>query len=165
MCGIAGFYKAKINQDQIDSLILRLKHRGPDAHQFYVKDDIGLIHTRLSIIELSDLGSQPYKFDNLVLTYNGEIYNYAEVREKLKTEGYSFISNSDTEVLIKAFHCWREKCVHHFIGMFAFAVYDEQTDEMFLFRDRLGVKPLYYSYRNGSLFFASELKALSVFNI
>ncbi len=165
MCGIAGFYNAKVDQDQVDTLIEKLRHRGPDGQRFYRNNDVGLIHTRLSIIELSELGSQPYRFENLVLVFNGELYNYKEVREELKSLGYSFQSNSDTEVLIKAFHCWREASVSHFIGMFAFSIYDEFSNEIFLFRDRVGVKPLYYSYQNDGLFFASELKALSVFNI
>lgn len=165
MCGIAGFYNASVGKDQIDRLIDKLRHRGPDDQRVYRKNDVGLIHTRLSIIELSELGSQPYYFENLVVIFNGELYNYKEVREDLKILGYSFQSNSDTEVLIKAFHCWREASVSRFIGMFAFCVYDENSDEIFLFRDRVGVKPLYYSYQNDGLFFASELKALSVFNI
>ncbi len=165
MCGIAGFYNAKVDQGQIHSLMSKLHHRGPDDQRFYTRNDVGLVHTRLSIIELSERGAQPYRFENLVLVFNGEIYNYQEVREELKKYGYSFQSNSDTEVLIKSFHCWREQCVDHFLGMFAFGIYDESTDEIFLFRDRVGVKPLYYSFQQGVLFFASELKALSVFNI
>ena len=165
MCGIAGFYNANVDQAKIRLMISKLHRRGPDDQGFYERQDVGLIHTRLSVIELSELGSQPYRFENLVLVFNGELYNYTEVREKLKSLGYSFQSNSDTEVLIKAFHCWRIQCVDHFIGMFAFSIYDEQTDEMFLFRDRLGVKPLYYSLREGVLYFASVLDALSVFGI
>ncbi len=165
MCGIAGFFNARVDQGQIDAVMGKLHHRGPDNQSFYTRDDVGLIHTRLSIIELSELGSQPYKFENLVLVFNGELYNYPEVREDLKKLGYLFRSNSDTEVLIKAFHCWREECVSHFIGMFAFSIYDESTHEIFLFRDRVGVKPLYYSFQRGVLFFASELKALTIFNI
>lgn len=165
MCGIAGFYNANVDQGQIGTVIAKLQHRGPDHQGFYSRNDVALIHTRLSIIELSELGSQPFRFENLVLVFNGELYNYKEVRELLKKQGYSFQSNSDTEVLIKAFHCWREQCVDHFIGMFAFSIYDERADEIFLFRDRVGVKPLYYSFQNGVLFFASELKALSVFDI
>ena len=113
--------------DSSMALIQNLRHRGPDDQQFYLRDDVGLIHTRLSIIELSTLGAQPYRFQNLVLAFNGEIYNYKEIREDLVKHGYSFISNSDTEVLIKAFHCWREKCMDHFIGMFAFSIYDEDN--------------------------------------
>jgi asparagine synthase (glutamine-hydrolysing) len=165
MCGIAGFYNLSVTKEQIHVLIDKLRHRGPDDQQFFQKQDVGLIHTRLSILELTSLGTQPYHFENLVLVFNGELYNYKEVREELKRIGYSFQSNSDTEVLIKSFHCWREKCVDHFIGMFAFGVYDEQADELYLFRDRVGVKPLYYSYSNGKLSFASELKAMHVFDV
>ncbi len=165
MCGIAGFFNASVTTDQIHLLMDKLAHRGPDDHRYYHQQDVGLVHTRLSIIELSDLGSQPYQFENLVVVYNGEIYNFSEVRGELEKHGYSFRSNSDTEVLIKSFHYWQEKCVDHFIGMFAFAIYDKLTDELFVFRDRLGVKPLYYSFINGRFCFASELKALSVFNL
>jgi asparagine synthase (glutamine-hydrolysing) len=162
MCGIAGFYNHTVSQDQVESLIKKLSHRGPDDQRSYTHNQVGLIHTRLSIIELSNLGAQPFRFENLVVAFNGELYNYKEVREELKKKGYTFQTNSDTEVLIKAFHCWREKCVSRFIGMFAFAVYDETADEIWIFRDRLGVKPLYYSLENKTLLFASELKALTV---
>lgn len=164
MCGIAGFYHVPSGQAQVNNLILRLKHRGPDDQRSYHKNDVGLVHTRLSIIDLTEGGAQPYKFEDLVIVYNGELYNYQEVRDELRKLGYTFQSNSDTEVLLKAFHCWKEQCVHRFIGMFAFAVYNEQDDTLWLFRDRLGVKPLYYSVQGNGLFFASELKALSVFD-
>ena len=165
MCGIAGFYQANVDQVTAAKVMTRLRHRGPDSQGFYQHLDVGLLHTRLSIIELSDLGSQPYRYNGLVLTFNGELYNYKEVRGELMKKGYSFQSNSDTEVLIKAFHCWREICVQHFIGMFAFSIYDESTDELYLFRDRVGVKPLYFTHKNGALFFASELKALMAFPV
>jgi asparagine synthase (glutamine-hydrolysing) len=163
MCGIAGFYHTHVDEPQVRALTASLRHRGPDDQRVYLHNDVGLIHTRLSILELSELGAQPYRFENLVLVFNGELYNYKEVREELRKKGYSFQSNSDTEVLIKAFHCWREQCVSYFIGMFAFAVYEETTDQLWLFRDRLGVKPLYYTWQNGRLYFASELKALHIF--
>ena len=105
MCGIAGFYNAEVDKVRVEKVMSSLHHRGPDGQGFYQHQDVGLIHTRLSIIELSDLGSQPYRFEELVLIINGELYNYQEVREDLKKKGYSFQSNSDTEVLIKAFHC------------------------------------------------------------
>lgn len=165
MCGIAGFYNIIVDQEKINSVIDSLYHRGPDEQNSYAREDVGLIHTRLSIIDVSGLGSQPYKFENLVLVFNGELYNYREIREDLKKKGYHFQSNSDTEVLIKAFHCWREHCVDRFIGMFAFSIYDERSDEIFLFRDRVGVKPLYYAFHKGAFYFASELKALSVFPV
>ncbi len=162
MCGIAGFYKTSVTANQVQALIDDLKHRGPDDQGTYIDDDIGLIHTRLSIIEVSKLGAQPFKFQSLHLVFNGELYNYQNVRIELEKRGYTFDSNSDTEVLIKAFHCWREECVDKFIGMFAFAVYEEESDCLWLFRDRMGVKPLYYSLNSSGLVFASELKALSI---
>lgn len=162
MCGIAGFYNTTATDEQINRLTGLLRHRGPDDQRSFIKENVGFVHARLSVIELSELGAQPYYFDNLVLIFNGELYNYREVRDQLQAKGYSFQSDSDTEVLIKAFHCWREKSVDKFIGMFAFSVYDQATHEIWLFRDRLGVKPLYYSLQNGALLFASELKALCV---
>lgn len=145
MCGIAGFYNTRVAQSQIDDVMAKLHHRGPDDQSIYVRNDVCLIHTRLSIIELSPLGSQPYQFEHLALTYNGELYNYQQIRDELRKLGYSFQSNSDTEVLIKSFHCWGERCVDRFIGMYAFSIYDEIKDEIYLFRDRVGVKPLYLS--------------------
>lgn len=165
MCGIAGSYKHTLSRNDYQVVLEKLHHRGPDANGIYEKNDIVLWHTRLSILELTDLGSQPYRFANLVLVFNGELYNYQEVRAELRKHGYNFDSNSDTEVLIKAFHLWREESVSRFIGMFAFSIYDEKTDELYLFRDRIGVKPLYYQYQNKSLIFASEMKALLTFGI
>jgi asparagine synthase (glutamine-hydrolysing) len=162
MCGIAGYYNWRVQPDQLEQLLQSLHHRGPDDNGLFLDDHVGLLHTRLSIIELTKLGAQPYHFDSLVLVFNGELYNYKEVRFELIKKGYSFDSNSDTEVLIKAFHCWREKSVEHFIGMFAFCLYDKQIDTLYIFRDRVGVKPLYFSYQQNSLAFASELKALSI---
>ena len=161
----SGYYNAHLDRDKLNALLQTLRHRGPDDQNFSIDGDVGLLHTRLSILELTDLGRQPYSFESLSLTFNGEIYNFREVREDLKKSGYSFISHSDTEVLIKAFHCWGERCVDRFIGMFAFAVYDKQSDELFLCRDRFGVKPLYYSFDQGALYFASELKAFEIFNV
>jgi asparagine synthase (glutamine-hydrolysing) len=165
MCGIAGYYNASITEDTVNHVIAALRHRGPDDERWYKHYNVGLIHTRLSVLELSSLGSQPYRYQHLVLVFNGELYNYQQVRGELQKLGYAFASNSDTEVLIKAFHCWGEACIQKLIGMFAFSVYNEQTNELFLFRDRVGVKPLYYYFQNGTLFFASELRALSLFGI
>lgn len=165
MCGFAGYYNATVERKKLSEVMSQLIHRGPDDQQYFLKNDIGLLHARLSILDLSPLGAQPYSFENLTLAFNGEIYNYKEIRERLLEAAYTFQSNSDTEVLIKAFHCWREKCLDHFIGMFSFAIYDENTDEMFLARDRVGVKPLYYCYHNKQLFFGSELKALTAFSL
>lgn len=162
MCGIAGFYNVRVTTEQINRITGSLLHRGPDDQHSFSKDTVGFIHTRLSIIDLSERGAQPYHFENLSLVFNGELYNYREVKQQLQAKGYTFHSDSDTEVLIKAFHCWREACVNRFVGMFAFSVYDHTDKTLWLFRDRLGVKPLYYSINNGSLRFASELKALCI---
>jgi asparagine synthase (glutamine-hydrolysing) len=163
MCGIAGAYNWKFDAIQQQQLLRKLHHRGPDGNGVFEGDHVTLLHTRLSILELSDLGAQPYYYENLVLIFNGELYNYQEVRKELIKVGYSFQSNADTEVLIKAFHCWREQAINHFIGMFAFAIYDVAINELYLFRDRVGVKPLYYIYNNNNkLAFASEIKALSL---
>lgn len=152
MCGIAGYYKAQIDETICKNVMAKLKHRGPDDDGMWTSGDVGLIHTRLSILDLSKLGSQPYRYKHLTLTFNGELYNFREVRQELIDAGYAFESNSDTEVLIKAFDRWGIMCVDRFIGMFAFGIYDEITDALWLARDRVGVKPLYFSHVDGSFF-------------
>src|SRR5690606_33958833 len=117
---------------------------GPDAFGVDVYKNVVLAHYRLSILDLSDNGAQPYHFEHLTIVYNGEIYNYQAIRKELLKKGYSFISDADTEVIIKAFHCWGVAAVNRFAGMFAFAIHDKQKDELYLFRDRVGIKPLYY---------------------
>jgi asparagine synthase (glutamine-hydrolysing) len=164
MCGIAGYYNYNVDEQKSSEVIRRLFHRGPDDHGSYSRGQVTLLHTRLAILELSDLGAQPYRYEDLALVYNGEIYNFAEIRTELVALGYRFDSNSDTEVVVKSFHCWRERCVDRFIGMFAFAIYEESANELFAFRDRVGVKPLYYSQSKGGFAFASELQALRTFS-
>jgi asparagine synthase (glutamine-hydrolysing) len=156
VCGIAGFEKHLTDPD-LQKLEPVLRHRGPDYTGYYQDDNFSFIHWRLSIIDLSNRANQPYCFENLVLLFNGELFNYREVAEELRLHGYSFESNSDTEVLIKAFHFWRTEAVHKFIGMFAFSVYDIRSKEIFLYRDRVGVKPLYFSLAGG-LSYGSELR-------
>lgn len=158
MCGIAGFERHLADAD-LKKFEPVLKHRGPDYTGYYQDDSFSFIHWRLSIIDLSVNANQPYHFENLVLLFNGELFNYREVAEELKQHGYEFVSSSDTEVLIKAFHFWKTEAVHKFIGMFAFSVYDTRTKEIFLYRDRVGVKPLYFSL-SGGLSFGSELRML-----
>ncbi|KAF0191344.1 MAG: asparagine synthase (glutamine-hydrolysing) [Gammaproteobacteria bacterium] len=142
-----------------------LWHRGPDGsgYEFYPVDNahIGLGHRRLSIIDLSAGAAQPLKDESgdHVIAFNGEIYNYVEIREELKKEGFTFFTSSDTEVLLKAYIRWGVDAVHKLIGMFAFIIYDKKKEKLYLFRDRAGVKPLYYSYKDGLFLFASELKA------
>jgi asparagine synthase (glutamine-hydrolysing) len=162
MCGISGFFGSCYSSEQLRASSVSIAHRGPDGYGIFEEDEVGLAHRRLSIIDLSEAGAQPYYYENLVLVFNGELYNYKEVQLQLVAEGYSFQSHSDTEVLIKAFHCWGVQAIERFTGMFAFALYQRDSKELFLFRDRLGVKPLYYSTEKG-IAFGSELKALLPF--
>ena len=165
MCGIAGFidFNKKSSYKDLKNMTDVLYHRGPDdsGYSFYSLSgcNIGLGHRRLSILDLSSHGHQPMKFDNLEVIYNGEVYNFKEIRVELEKYGYSFESNSDTEVILKAYHKWGIKSVHKFNGMFAIAIYDKQKKDLILIRDRAGVKPLYYYYDNGLFMFASELKS------
>ena len=166
MCGIVGFcsnYK-RTDVEVLTSMRDALTHRGPDDMGTYIdtENNVGLAHRRLSILDLSPLGHQPMSNEkgSIWVTYNGEIYNYKEVREELIRIGYTFKSNSDTEVLIKAFEQWGIECINKFIGMFAIAVWDKRTKKLYLIRDRVGVKPLYYYRKNGVFLFGSELKAL-----
>jgi asparagine synthase (glutamine-hydrolysing) len=160
MCGIAGFVDPSKDRDVLEAMTSAIARRGPDDFGYFLEDGVGLGHRRLAIIDLSPLGHQPMRFEHLVTVYNGEIYNYREVAADLEAKGYSFTSTSDTEVLLKAFHCWGPRCVERFTGMFAIAMWDEAERAFYLIRDRAGVKPLYYSVENGRLAFGSTLKAL-----
>jgi asparagine synthase (glutamine-hydrolysing) len=165
MCGIAGFCDFSKNNElnNLNDMLRVIAHRGPDDEGLFIHHGptahVGLGHKRLSILDLSPLGHQPYKFNGLALVYNGEVYNYAEIRQKLIHAGYSFSSNSDTEVIIKAYDAWGIHCVDHFIGMFAFVLFDLKKQKLYLVRDRAGVKPLYYYWHNQVLLFGSELKS------
>ena len=169
MCGIVGSISNKnISEEYIRSSLLSINHRGPDSNGFkkFNKTKLGYVflgHTRLSIIDLSKNGSQPMNDSDskISITYNGEIYNFDEIKKELYKKGYSFNSNTDTEVIIYAYKEWGIKCVDKFIGMFAFAIYDEIKEKLFIVRDRLGIKPLYYFSKNNEFAFASELKALT----
>lgn len=138
-----------------------MSYGGPDDAGIFVDQEqqLALGHRRLSIIELSALGHQPMRFEHLKIVFNGEMYNYKEVREQLKKEGYSFESDSDTEVILRAYHCWGTKCCEKFRGMWAFAIWDGRKREISICRDRMGVKPLYWYMNKGVFLFASELKA------
>ncbi|MBV9932648.1 MAG: asparagine synthase (glutamine-hydrolyzing) [Alphaproteobacteria bacterium] len=160
MCGIAGFIDPSRDRDTLEAMTAAIARRGPDDFGHHYEGGVALGHRRLSIIDLSPLGHQPMRFESLLLVYNGEIYNYAEVARDLAAQGYSFTSHSDSEVLIKAFHCWGPRCVERFVGMFAFAVYDEAERALYLVRDRAGVKPLYYYEKDGRIAFGSTLYAL-----
>jgi asparagine synthase (glutamine-hydrolysing) len=166
MCGIAGlwdFGQGKI-EAELSSMTGALAHRGPDDEGFFVGADpaLGFGHRRLSIIDLSPRGRQPMRdADHTVaITFNGEIYNYREIKQELLGRGYRFASKTDTEVILHAYKEWGTECVSRLRGMFAFALWDLRRRKLLLFRDRLGVKPLYYYYDGRLLLFGSELKAL-----
>jgi asparagine synthase (glutamine-hydrolysing) len=165
MCGIAGCYQHADGPALARAMADRLAHRGPDGHGFYDHETdavrCSLAHRRLSIIDLSDAGSQPFEKDGLALTYNGELYNYKELRAELAALGVGFRSACDTEVVLEAWRVWGAGALERFRGMFAFALFDERTGSLVLVRDQLGIKPLYYLHRDDSLVFASELKALA----
>ena len=138
-----------------------IQHRGPDGEGFYYYGNVGFGHRRLSILDLSDLGAQPMKYgENLTITYNGEVYNYIEIRESLKQKGYVFTSGSDTEVILASYQEWGEECVHRFNGMWAFAIHDIKRNIVFISRDRFGVKPLHYFEDQQSFLFGSEIKQI-----
>ncbi|MFC1809123.1 asparagine synthase (glutamine-hydrolyzing) [Candidatus Omnitrophota bacterium] len=162
MCGICGFNQN--NKRIIDAMTDVLAHRGPDAVGTYVSNNFSLGHRRLSILDLSDKGNQPmFNEDKSVcVVYNGEIYNYPELKNELVAKGHIFYSTTDTEVIVHAYEEWGYDCVQHFNGMFAFAIFDIKKDELFVARDRIGIKPLYYYWDGNLLVFASEIKSIVV---
>jgi asparagine synthase (glutamine-hydrolysing) len=167
MCGIAGIVKSsnvKVDKEQLQQMTLSIAHRGPDGEGFWFNDkgNIGFGHRRLAIIDLSNKAKQPMQYANtLTITYNGEIYNYLELKNQLTKKGYQFNSESDVEVLLAMYHCYKEDCLQYLDGMFAFAIYDGAKEEIFIARDRFGEKPFYYSYKPNEYFmFGSEMKAL-----
>ncbi len=159
MCGIAGFNWQ--DKSLIETMSRTMKHRGPDDEGFYADENVSLGHRRLSVIDISQKGHQPMKFESLVIIYNGEIYNFLQIKEHLKDKGYTFISDTDTEVVLKSYHLWGPSCVNKFNGMWAFCIYDRQKNLLFLSRDRFGKKPLYYYFDGKQFIFASSLKAIS----
>lgn len=166
MCGITGFvdFKKNTSAEVLMQMTDAMTHRGPDDSGYEIYDaatsSIGFGQRRLSILDLSPLGHQPMHFENLVVNYNGEIYNFKEIRKELEEKGYSFTSWSDTEVILKGYHCWGTDVLQKFVGMFAIALYDKHIDQLIIIRDRAGVKPLYYYQNNDIFLFGSELKAL-----
>ena len=164
MCGIAGCYQQADGQKLTDIMTDRIAHRGPDASGVWSREDgrvsVHLGHRRLSIIDLSAAADQPLSKGGLTLVYNGELYNYKKLRAELASRGVSFVTSSDTEVVLEAWRCWGPAALSRFRGMFAFALADEKTGELFLARDPLGIKPLYYLRRGEGVLFASELKAM-----
>lgn len=165
MCGITGILN--VDGRPVSVSVLRrmtdvVRHRGPDGEGFWNESFVGFGHRRLAIIDLSPLGHQPMQNDDgtLVITYNGEIYNFPNLRVELESLGHRFHSQTDTEVVLKAYQEWGPACVRRFNGMFAFAIWDKRQNRLFLARDRYGVKPLYYHYRDGHFLFGSEVKSI-----
>jgi asparagine synthase (glutamine-hydrolysing) len=166
MCGISGLVDYNKNSDIsiLEKMNRILAHRGPDGEGYEMfnteKAVVGLGHRRLSIIDLSEGGSQPKKYDDYYITFNGEVYNYEEIKKELEAKGHVFESHSDTEVVLHAYKEWGSDALQKFIGMFAFVIYDAQNQKIFGCRDRAGVKPFFYYHNNGLFLFSSELKAM-----
>src|SRR3989304_8069814 len=168
MCGIAGIFETKAKRAIDQTLLARMNqtqhHRGPDETGLHAEPGVGLAHKRLSIIDLSS-GHQPLfnEDGSVAVVFNGEIYNFVDLIPELQALGHTFRTRCDTEVIVHAWEAWGEDCVQRFRGMFAFALWDRNRETLFLARDRLGVKPLYYAMLDdGMLIFGSELKALLV---
>ena len=166
MCGIAGIlsFKDKVTLQSLKTMTDTIVHRGPDGEGQWVNHNgqIGFGHRRLSIIDLSELGKQPmhYLYMRYTITFNGEIYNYREIKNDLIKAGYRFISETDTEVLLALYDLKKERCLENLDGMFAFAIWDESTQELFCARDRFGEKPFYYTIYNNQFIFGSEMKEI-----
>lgn len=168
MCGISGVVdksKKKIKEPEIKNMNNLISHRGPDDEGFFYGENFAFGHRRLSILDLSSDGHQPMHYLNkkYTITYNGEVYNYLEIRKELENNGYAFNSETDTEVILASYDMWGEKCVNKFNGMWAFALYDRDKNIIFCSRDRFGIKPFYYTEVDGKFVFGSEIKQLLEF--
>ncbi|WP_286885577.1 N-acetylglutaminylglutamine amidotransferase [Aneurinibacillus sp. UBA3580] len=166
MCGICGvirYDKGNVDEGTVQNMLPALETRGPDASGVYMGEGFGFGHRRLSIIDLSENGHQPMIDEELKLeiVYNGEIYNFKQLRDELQQQGYSFRSTSDTEVLLKAYHAWGDEFVKRLNGMFSFCIHDQIRGRFLLGRDRLGIKPLYYAEEGHAFYFASNTQALN----
>lgn len=165
MCGITGFvdFSRASSESILKEMTSTLKHRGPDASGTYFAEkqsyNIGFGHQRLSILELSELGKQPMHWNDYVIVFNGEIYNFKEIKNELVSLGHAFQAESDTEMILHAYAQWGISCLENFIGMFAFVIYNKQTGELVIARDRTGIKPLFMYFSDQHFLFASELKA------
>lgn len=166
MCGIFGTINKRIDENTVRACLDTIAHRGPDAEGIWLDDIVSLGHRRLSILDLSENGKQPMAYaDRYMLVFNGEIFNFIEIKRKLVKIGYSFSSESDSEVIIAAYDAWGPECVNEFNGMWAFLLWDRHTKSLFMSRDRFGVKPLYYTCfdeKANSYAFASEMKELTL---
>src|ERR1700733_5797959 len=166
MCGIAGILSsdpAHVSGDRLKKMTDAIAHRGPDGEKAWIDAAglVGLGHRRLSVIDLSDAAAQPMHWlDRYTIVHNGEIYNYLELRAFLATKGYTFSSRSDTETILAAYDHYGSRCLRHFDGMFAFAIWDKKETKLFLARDRFGEKPLFFYHDREQFLFASEMKSL-----
>ena len=165
MCGLVftlNFEKKQVSRDRLAASLKTILHRGPDYSKINIYNDVGLAHCRLSILDLSSKGNQPFESFNkrYIIIYNGEVYNYKEIKKKLINKGIPFRSLSDTEVILNAFIYWGTKCFKMFNGMFSFVIYDKKDRKVFIARDRFGIKPLYYYCDDELVIFASEIKAI-----
>ncbi|MDW3095302.1 MAG: N-acetylglutaminylglutamine amidotransferase [Gammaproteobacteria bacterium] len=165
MCGICGelsWRGQSPSEQSINNMLVHLERRGPDDQGVYINKQIGLGHRRLSIIDLTSASHQPMRTANksMSIVFNGTIYNYPQLRQQLQARGVQFSSSGDTEVILKAYELWGEQCLEKLIGMFAFAIWDERKKKLFVARDRLGIKPFYYSQTDDSFLFASNTQAL-----
>lgn len=163
MCGISGIYGLKnteVAHRYLSAMNDAIAHRGPDDDGLFIQENIALGHRRLAILDLSPAGHQPMfdHYDQLCIVFNGEIYNFREIRKELSN--YPFKSQNDTEVILAAYLTWGKECLHKFNGMFSFAIWDKKNEELFIARDRLGVKPLYYYMHNDVLLFSSEVRGI-----
>lgn len=165
MCAITGFvdFQKVSTEAMLSAMTNTMIHRGPDGGEVVLFQEsnlqVGLGHRRLAIIDLSENGTQPMQFEKLWICFNGEIYNYQEIKQELMSLGHTFKSDSDTEMILHAYKTWGKACLDKFIGMFAFVIYDTQQQSIFCARDRAGVKPFFYYFKDGLFLFASELKA------
>lgn len=168
MCGITGIINTSlipVSSEEISTCNNLITHRGPDDEGYFFGNNFAFGHRRLSIIDLTNDGHQPMEYqDRYVITYNGEVYNYREIKEELQMNGYLFYSRTDTEVILASYDKWGEECVHHFNGMWAFAIYDKVKNTIFCSRDRFGIKPFYYMEVEGKFIFGSEIKQLLLFS-
>lgn len=162
MCGIVGFINQNdhLNKDDLLVMLDKIQHRGPDNLSISIQNNVYLGHARLSIIDLNSSSNQPMQYKHCTIVFNGEIYNYKEIREKLQEEGHIFKTQGDTEVIIHAYEHWGEKCQSYLRGMWSFVIYDKEKNILFGSRDRMGIKPLYYIRKDNFLSFSSEIKPL-----
>ena len=160
MCGIVGYINEHIEKETLENMMDQIVHRGPDGSGTYLDESIALGHRRLSIIDIEG-GTQPMKNEdeNLICIFNGEIYNYQELKKELMNQGHIFKTNSDTEVLLHGYESWGTELPNKLRGMFAFAIWNRKKKELFCARDFFGIKPFYYYHKKGTFLFGSEIKS------